>query len=127
MKYENTELVRLYVDQKKSCHEIALLDGRSESTIYKILVLNKVALRNKSEANKIFADLVLITLYNLGLSFKQMSRLLGIHPTTISKRFDILHFPVRSSQVAKSIGYSNAEFQKYYCNNRFIDLLKEIV
>jgi len=124
MEYKkDIELIHLYVDKKKSCHEISLLDGRSESTIYKILVSNNITLRNKSEANKLFSDAALIMLYNFGLSFKQIGRLLGIHPTTVSKRFDLLHFPVRSSQVAKSIGYSNEEFRRFFMNRKFKELI----
>lgn len=122
----DNEIIRLYVYDKLPCSKIADLTNKSEATIYKILIQNKTKLRNKSEANKIFSDKILIILYNFGLSIRQIGKLLGIHPTTISKRFNTIHFPVRSSKVAKSIGYTDQEFNHYFYNKGFINKIKKL-
>lgn len=113
-----------YLNDKLSCAEIAEKDGRSETTIYKLLVKNKVQMRTKSEANQIFSDNVFIFLYNLGLSLTQVGSLLGINPTTISKRLSQIGFPTRIPCLAKSIKYTNEEFKRYFCNKKFIQSIR---
>lgn len=120
------EIILSYIKDHKTIREISFIDGRSESTIYKILIENDVALRDKSEANKIISDKVLIKLYNLGLSFSQIGTLIGIDPTTVSKRFTSLGFSTRSSCVAKNIKYSDNEFKKYFCNKKFMSKINLI-
>jgi len=122
----DSKILNLYLKHRKSIRDISILDGRSESTIYKILLENNIELRDKSEANKIVPDKILIKLYNLGLSFSQIGTLMRINPTTVSKRFNSLGFPTRSSCLAKNIKYSDDEFKKYFCNKRFIDKIKLI-
>lgn len=100
-----------------------MLDGRSESTIYKILIENNVQLRNKSEANKLVPDDKLIKLYNLGLSFSQIGLICTVDPSTVAKRFKTLNYPSRSSTLAKSIKYTNEEFKKFFMNNKFKELV----
>ena len=121
----NTDIIDSYINKKLSCANIALQDGRSESTIYKILLKNKVKLRNKSEANQIFDDAILKFMYNLGLSLSQMAEILGIDATTISKRFTLIDFPPRIPCQARGIRYSKEEFKKFYMNDRFKELIKE--
>jgi len=121
----NTDIIDSYINKKLSCANIALQDGRSESTIYKILLKNKVKLRNKSEANQIFDDAILKFMYNLGLSLSQMAEILGIDATTISKRFTLIDFPTRIPCQARGIRYSKEEFKKFYMNDRFKELIKE--
>lgn len=120
----DSEIVLLYLDKKLSCADIALQDGRSESTIYKILLKNKVKLRNKSEANQIFNDAILKFMYNLGLSLSQMAEILGIDATTISKRFTLIDFPTRIPCQAKGVKYTKEEFKKFFMNNRFKELIQ---
>lgn len=119
------KIVDLYTKLKYSCRDIAKIDERSESTIYFILKKNSVVLRNKSDANKIFSDLILISLYNLGLSSPQISEILGIHQTTIIKRFKKIKFPLRTRDNAKAIGYTREEFRKYFFNIK--DIVREIL
>jgi len=119
----NTDIVCLYKNGK-SCRDISLLDGRSESTIYKILLDNQVLLRNKSEANKIVSDEKLIKLYNLGLSFSQIGQICMIDPSTVAKRFKTLNYTSRSSILAKSIKYTNEEFKRFFMNHNFIELIR---
>jgi len=117
-------IIYLYVESKYSCRDIAKIDSRSESTIYFILKNNKIVLRNKSEANKIFSDSMLIFLYNLGLSSPQISQILGIHSTTIIKRFKKINFSLRVRGNARAIGYTRQEFQKYFYNIK--NIIQEI-
>lgn len=126
MKCINSEIIRLYKNEHLSCSDISSIDGRSEATIYKILLDQKVSIRNKSDANKLFPDDILIILYNMAMSFRQIGKLLGIHPTTISKRFNKIHFPIRSSKSSRSIKYSNEEFRKYFYNPVFINQLRQL-
>lgn len=125
MQLNNTEIIDLYCRQKLSCADIAAKDGRSESTIYKILLKNKVKLRNKSEANQIFNDAILKFMYNLGLSLSQMAEILGIDATTISKRFTLIGFPTRLTCQAKGVRYTKEEFKRFFMNDRFKELIKE--
>ena len=118
-------IVDLYLNKKLSCADIALQDGRSESTIYKILLKNKVKMRNKSEANQIFNDAILKFMYNLGLSLSQMAEILGIDSTTISKRFTLIDFPARLACQARGIKYTKEEFKRFFMNNEFKELIKE--
>lgn len=122
---DDARIVSLYLNKKLSCADIALHDGRSESTIYKILLKNKVKLRNKSEANQIFNDAILKFMYNLGLSLSQIAEILGINATTISKRFTLIDFPTRIFCQAKGVGYTKEEFQRFFMNNKFKELIKE--
>lgn len=118
------EVIQLYTNKKLSCNDIAIKDGRSASTIYKILLKNKVKLRNRSEVNKIFDDCILKFMYNLGLSLSQIAELLGIHPTTISKRFTILDFPTRISCQARGVKYTKEEFKRFFMNDKFKELIQ---
>ncbi len=118
------KIVDRYTKLKHSCRDIAKVDGRSESTIYFILKNNSVSLRSKSEANKIFSDSILISLYNLGLSSPQISKILGIHQTTIVKRFKKIKFPLRMRDNAKAIRYTREEFKKYFHNIK--DMVQEV-
>ena len=122
----NERVINLYTVHKKSIKEISLIDGRSESTIYKVLIDNNVSTRSRSEANKIVPDNVLIKLYNLALSFSQIGRLLEIDPSTISKRFKLLGFDCRSRSVAKSIKYTDEEFNNFFYNEDFMNKLSLI-
>jgi len=106
-----------------TCNDISIKHNLSASTIYKILIENKVELRNKSEANKIVSDKVLIKLYNMGLSYSQIGMLLNINPSTISKRFGLLGFDSRCRSVAKLIKYSDAEFNRFFLNDEFLNKL----
>lgn len=123
----NDEIIEFYINNKLSCAEIAKIDGRSESTIYKVLIENNIKLRNKSEANKIISDEKLIKLYNLGLSFSQIGKLLHIDSSTIAKRFKMLNFCVRPNDVAKSIRYTNEEFNRFFLNSKFINKILGIL
>jgi len=101
---------KLYIEGC-SCADIADIDGRSEATIYHLLKNDKnVTIRSRSEANHLFPDIILIHLYNLGLSCCQMSQILNVHPTTIIKRFKTLNFPIRSKEMAAKLHYDNSEF-----------------
>ena len=124
---KETEIIDLYCRQKLSCADISTQDGRSESTIYKILKENKVKLRNRSEANQIFDDCLLKFMYNLGLSLSQMAEILGIDTTTISKRFTMIGFPTRISCQARGVKYTKEEFKKFFMNDKFIGLIKEVI
>jgi len=119
----DSDVVSLYLNKKLSCADIASQDGRSESTIYKILKENKVELRNRSEANRIFDDRLLKFMYNLGLSLSQMAEILGIDATTISKRFTLIDFPTRIPCQARGVRYTKEEFKKFFMNNRFKELI----
>ena len=117
-------IVDFYLNKKLSCADIAIQDGRSESTIYKILLKNKVKLRNKSEANQIFDDHILKFMYNLGLSLSQMAEILGIDVTTISKRFTLINFPTRIPCQARGVRYTKEEFKKFFMNSKFKELIQ---
>jgi len=121
------KIIHLYINKKMSCAEIARLDGRSESTIYNVLKAKHIQLRSRSQANKTFPDRVLIKLYNIGLSCSQIGTLLGVHPSTVIKRFKKCNFPVRNTRMAISIKYSNQEFKKYFYNNKFMSKLRLFV
>jgi DNA-binding CsgD family transcriptional regulator len=122
----DSDVVSLYLNKKLSCADIAVEDGRSESTIYKILLKNKVQMRNKSEANQIFDDCLLRFMYNLGLSLSQIAEVLGIDATTISKRFTLIGFPTRIPCQAKGVRYTKEEFKRFFMNDRFKKLIKEV-
>lgn len=109
----------LYIHGRHSFAEISRMDGRSETTIYHLLKNSGTEIRNRSEANQIFPDLVFIAFYNLGLSCSQIGKLLDVHPTTIIKRLKIIKFPLRSKQVASAIRYSDEEFTRYFENEEF--------
>lgn len=115
------EICGLYRLGRLSCRNIARMDGRSVTTIYFILKKNNILFRDKSEANKIVSDNVLIFLYNLGLSFQQIDRLIGIDPSTISKRFALIKYPLRSRRTSINIRYSSEEFDEYFCNSEFLE------
>lgn len=123
MSLQEERIVNLYINGRKSCADIAKIDGRSEGTIYNILKRHKANFRDRSEANQTYPDYVLIYLYNLGLSCTQVGKLLGIHPTTIVKRFESISFPLRPKGVAYGIKYSNEEFFKYFYNEIFLNHL----
>ena len=56
MRLSDDQIIALYQVQKTSCAEIARQDGRSESTIYNILKDRGVKMRDRSEANQLFAQ-----------------------------------------------------------------------
>jgi DNA-binding CsgD family transcriptional regulator len=114
------KICKAYTEESLSCRAIARNLNISEATVYYILKSNGIKLRDKSEANKIFPDRVLINLYNMALSAKQIGTILGIHPTTVTKRLSKLNFPVRSKEMAQRIKYTEEEFQKYFMNQDFI-------
>lgn len=120
MKSVNEQICKAYTEDGLSCRAIARNRNISEATVYYVLKSNGVKLRDKSEANKIFPDRVLINLYNMALSAKQIGIILGIHPTTVTKRLSKLDFPVRSKEMAQRIKYTEEEFRKYFMNQDFI-------
>ena len=122
---EDKEIIHLYVYENRSCGDISLLDGRCESTIYKILLENNIKLRDRSKANKIVSDEILIKLYNLGLSLSQVGILVGVNPTTISKRFTLIDFPTRIPCQAKGVRYTKEEFKRFFMNDKFKELIRE--
>ncbi len=124
MSFLSDKIVDLYCNRNLSCAAIAKQDGRSESTIYNILRAKNIKCRNRSQANKIFSDQLLIKLYNLGLSCSQIGRLLGIHSSTIAKRFNICQFTMRKRNIANVIKYTEQEFQEFFCNVTFIDQVR---
>ena len=126
MPLPNAKIRDLYEKHMKSCAEIAIVDGRSETTIYNALKVLGVQMRSRSKANQIFPDFLFITLYNLGLSSSQIGRLLGIHTSTVSKRLHHLRFPLRSRDVAIDIRYSENEFKHYFMNPKFLNTLWQI-
>jgi len=126
MPLSHGKICTLYTKRRMSCAEISELDGRSVATIYNILKKNKVRLRNKSKANKLFPDGVIIILYNFGLSCYQIGELLGVHPSTIVKRFKTLHFPLRNKRSAAAIRYSDEEFRRHFCDEKFLVSLAKL-
>lgn len=124
MPFLSDEIVALYCNKRLSCAAIAERDSRSESTIYNILRRKGIRCRSRSQANKIFSDRLLIKLYNLGLSCSQIGRLLGIHPSTIIKRFNTCKFMMRKRNIANAIRYTEEEFQKHFYNKVLIDHIK---
>jgi DNA-binding CsgD family transcriptional regulator len=120
MSLSTEKITALYVHGRQSCAQIASIDGRSETTIYNLLINNGIEMRNRSEANKVFSDFILIALYNLGLSCSQIGKLLDIHPTTIIKRLELNRFPLRSKKVAAAIRYSNEEFNEFFNDEEFV-------
>ena len=106
-----------------SCFAIAGVDGRSQSTIYKLLRSRGMVFRSRSQANTLVPIELLRRLYNLGLSTSQIGRLLGLHPTTVVKRFRAHAFPLRLSATAAAVGYSEAEFRRFFCNRCFVVML----
>jgi hypothetical protein len=122
---DTEEIVNLY-NSGLSCSDISKLDGRCETIIYNILKDN-VKIRSRSEANKIFPDFLLVGLYNLGLSTSQIGELLGIHQSTVSKRFKKLNFPLRNKSVANKIAYSKQEFNQIFMDDDFKQNLREMI
>lgn len=108
-----------------TCAEIATLDGRSQSTIWKIVDKNNVS-RSRSEAIKIVPDLLFIQLYNIGLSQGQIATLLDIHQSTVAKRLSSCDFPTRPRDVAAKIAYTREEFKKYFLKSSFRKRLKSL-
>ena len=125
MKNHFINICRAYTQDRLSCRSIARKFNISETQVYNILKQNKVQLRTKSEANKIFDDNIIINLYNIGLSIKQISEILGLHPTTITKRFKKINFPTRNKDISFRIRYTDAEFKKYFMNPCFINEIIE--
>lgn len=119
MPFLSDEIVYLYCNKKLSCAAIAEQDGRSESTIYNILLDKNIKCRDRSQANKLFSDQLFIKLYNLALSCSQIGRLLGVHPSTVIKRFHVCGFAMRDRSVANAIRYTEQEFQEFFCNTIF--------
>ena len=119
MPFLSDKIVDLYCNQRLSCAAIAEQDGRSESTIYNVLLAKNVRCRDRSQANKLFSDQLFIKLYNLALSCSQIGRLLGVHPSTVIKRLRTCGFAMRNRNVAKAVRYTEQEFQKFFCNTVF--------
>lgn len=124
MPFLSDKIVDLYRNHKMSCAAIAKQDGRSESTIHNILQAKNVQRRNRSQANKIFSDQLFIKLYNLALSCSQIGRLLGVHPSTVTKRLGVCGFAMRDRSVANAIRYTEKEFQNFFCNTTFMDQVR---
>jgi len=122
---KNEEIVDLYLIKKLTCFDISKIDGRSTTTVYKILLQNNVKLRNKSESNKLFPDEILIRLYNIGLSCYQIGNILGINSSTVSKRFNKINFPTRTKSQSKKIGYSQEEFKRFFLDNNIVGQIIE--
>lgn len=122
----DNRICKLYSEKKMTCAEIARLDGRSESTIWKILNKNGL-LRSRSEAIKIAPDLLFIQLYNLGLSQGQIAMLLDIHQSTVAKRLSACDFPSRPRDVAAKIAYTDEEFKRHFMKPSFRRRLKSLV
>lgn len=119
------DVVKLYMSGS-SMRQIADIYILSETTIRNILLKNKVKIRSKSDSHKRINDDIFIGLYNIGLSTSQISKLLDIHPTTVTKRLKMCNFPARMSKTAKSILYREEEFNKYFLNNNgFVCFLRE--
>jgi transposase-like protein len=110
-----------YVEKGLSCADIARIDGRSEGTIANRLKTWGVKLRSRSAANKKFPDQVAIALYNLCLSAAQIGDLLGVHPTTVIKRLKACGFPMRPTETAVAVGYTDEEFQRFFCHPALLD------
>lgn len=121
------QIVQYYRLKHLSCQAIAQIDGRSSTTIYLILKRKNVKLRNKSEANQFFNNNILIQLYNLGLSYQQIGKLLGLDPSTIAKRFNNINYPTRSKRTSINLRYSDEEFERYFCNQDFLEVLGELI
>ena len=83
--------------------------------------------RTRSQANKIFPNFVLINLYNMGLSYSQIAKLLGIHASTIVKRFKVVGFPARPKSMANAIHYSDVEFKRFFYTEEILDDLSKLV
>ena len=63
----------------------------------------------------------------MGLSTSQIGCLLGLHPTTIIKRFKKINFPLRNKRIAKMIGYSGEEFLLFFNNNKVKLIIEEVL
>lgn len=116
---KNRIIKKLYIKDTMSCKEISDIDGRSCSLIYKILKDQGTEFRTKSQANTIFPNTLLISLYNMGLSTEQIGKLIGVNPSTITKRFKNIGFPARDRKVALAIKYTDEEFNLYFNNVTF--------
>jgi len=115
----------LYIKEYLSCSDISSQLNICQATVYNILKNNNIILRDKSTANKIFSDDLLIKLYNIGLSCSQIGKVLGIHPSTVVKRFQKCDFPLRNKNLSHQIKYSEDEFNKYFMCSSFMDLIKQ--
>lgn len=110
-----------YLKRGLSCADISAIDGRSEGTIANRLRACGVRLRSRSAANKKFPDQIAVALYNLCLSAAQIGRLLGVHPTTVIKRLKACRFPMRPTETAVAVGYTDDEFRRFFCHPAFLD------
>jgi len=120
------DIIELY-NSGLSCKEISTQLNKSTTYIYNLLNINDVKFRSKSEANKIFPDFLLINLYNIELSTCQIVKLLVTHPTTVTKRFNKINFPLRDKHLAKIIGYSHSEFTSFFNNNRIKLMIEKVL
>lgn len=107
----------LYIQGRQSVAQISEMDGRSETKVYHLLKDNGVHMRGRSEANQTFPDFVFRSLYNMGLSSTQVGRLLGVHSTTVIKRLSGMGFPMRPKSLAALIGYTDQEFNEFFCGD----------
>ena len=126
MPLSDAQVTKLY-SQRKSCAEIAQLGCCSETSIYNQLKSLSVPMRSRSEANQIFPDSVFIILYNIGLSVSQTGRLLGVDPSTVTKRLHTLGFPLRSRNTACRIRYTEEEFQSHFMISSVLDVLMNLI
>lgn len=125
MSLPDTKVIELYT-QGRSCAEVARSDRCSETTMYNRLKSLGVKIRNRSEANQIFPNSIFISLYNIGLSSSQIGRLLGVNPSTATKRLHTLQFPLRTRCVACRIRYTEEEFKRYFMVPDILDQLIEL-
>lgn len=113
-------------DRGYSVAGIAKMDGRSEGTVRNRLLDAGRHLRTRSEANQLFPTETAVRLYNLGLSVSQIGELLGVHSTTVVKRFQTIGFPLRPNEVAAGLGYSTEEMRTFFLTDVFLDVLSEV-
>lgn len=119
------KITQLYLDGE-SCAAIARITECSETSVYNRLKIQGIKIRSRSEANKIFPDSIFINLYNMGLSTSQIGKLLGVNPSTITKRLHTIQFPLRFRNVASRIRYTEKEFRQYFMVPDIIGQLMEL-
>jgi len=125
MNLSDIELAERY-SLGESCANLATLCECSETKIYYRLKKLGIKIRNRSEANQIFPDSVFVILYNLGLSSSQTGELLGVDPSTVTKRLHKLRFPLRSRNVARRIRYTDKEFREHFMAPGVIESIMEM-
>lgn len=126
MSLPDAKVTELYI-QGNSCEDVAIIDGCSETSMYNRLISLGVKIRSRSEANQIFPNCVFVRLYNIGLSVSQIGRILGVNPSTVTKRLHTINFPLRSRGVACRIRYTEEEFKRYFMIPGVLDQLMKLV